>query len=112
MNFVGQRIFEYNLWTGLYMLDPWERYIFSACGRQCSAESLATTAFGTALPWALSSEEPCALKIRLQLTVLPCFSFARRRPLFRADGVVLTTVAITAYYTTSVISYYSGVAAP
>ena len=31
--FVERQVYMYNLWTGLYMLDPYEKAIFSTFGR-------------------------------------------------------------------------------
>jgi hypothetical protein len=28
-NPISQAIYTYNMWTGLYMLDPWEKFLFS-----------------------------------------------------------------------------------
>lgn len=30
-NVISQAIYTYEMWTGLYMLDAWEKLIFSAC---------------------------------------------------------------------------------
>jgi hypothetical protein len=30
-SYLALKLYQYNLLTGLYMLDPWERYLFSKC---------------------------------------------------------------------------------
>jgi len=38
-NPISQAIYTYNMWTGLYMLDPWEKFLFSeftALGQVCA----------------------------------------------------------------------------
>jgi hypothetical protein len=29
LNFLQRKIYVYELWTGLYMLDPWEKGVFN-----------------------------------------------------------------------------------
>lgn len=31
MSWLAHKWYLYELWTGLYMLDPWEKFFFSAC---------------------------------------------------------------------------------
>ena len=31
LTWIKEKYYHYNLWTGLYMLDPWEKKLFSTC---------------------------------------------------------------------------------
>ena len=42
LTWIKEKYYHYNLWTGLYMLDPWEKTLFSTlAGRRRPVERLA-----------------------------------------------------------------------